>query len=260
MGEIGISTACFYPMYPEKALERITQFGAPVCEIFFNCFSELEMPFVRQLKSIADNGGTRVVSIHPFLSGLETFLLFSSYDRRTNDGIEIYKRHFEIASYLGADYFVLHGASNGSAFCGIEEYAERYMRISDAAKEFGITLTHENVCRTVTHSAEFVRELKHRISDISFTFDLKQCIRADQDPLEMIEAMGENIRHVHINDYDLVKKECRLPYEGNCDIQGIVKKLKSVGYNGNYIIEVYSDNYESDEDIKASMHKLTALV
>lgn len=261
MYDIGISTACFYPMYLEKALERITKFNVPICEIFFNCFSELEKPFVKELKAIVDSGGMKVSSIHPFLSGLETFLFFSQYDRRTSDGISIYKRMFEAAKTLGAEYFVLHGALNTSTFCGMECYAERYRMISDAAKEFGITLTHENVCRTVTCSAEFVKEFKEFTSDdVFFTFDLKQCLRANEDPFKMIDAMGKNIKNVHINDFDFAKKECRLPCDGDCDIQKIIEKLKSVGYNGNFIIEVYSENYNCDDDIASSFEKLGAIV
>lgn len=261
MFNIGISTACFYPMYLENALERITNFDVHVCEIFFNCFSELEHSFVKQLKNTADAAGIKISSIHPFLSGLETFLFFSPYERRTNDGIDIYKRHFENAKYLGADFFVLHGASNSTAFCGMEQYVERYRRIADAAKESGITLTHENVCRTVTSNSAFILEFKSAMNnEVSFTFDLKQCIRAGEDPLEMIQAMGENLKHVHINDFDFTKKECRLPCDGDCDIQGIINKLKSIGYSGNLITEVYSDNYKCSEDISRSLKRLRALL
>lgn len=259
MSNIGISTACFYPMHLEEALECITKFNVPVCEVFFNCFSELEKPFVTKLKNIADSAGLKVSSVHPFLSGLESFLFFSAYDRRLNDGIEIYKKIFQAASFLGAKYFVLHGAYPPS-FCGLEEYVIRYNRISDAAEQFGITLTHENVSRTVTAKAEFVKELKRATDNkISFTFDLKQCIRAEQDPFEMIEAMGQNIKNVHINDFDMAKKECRLPCQGNCDIRGVIEKLKSVGFDGNYITEVYSDNYSCHKDIERSLSELKTL-
>lgn len=260
MSDIGISTACFYPMYTEKALQKITNFNVPVCEIFFNCFSEMDINFIKKLKKIADSKNLKITSIHPFLSGLEGFLFFSEYKRRVDDGIDIYKRHFEAAAVLGAKYFVFHGALNSSSFCGMECYIERYKRIYDVAKTFGVTVTHENVSRTVSATVDFVKEFKKAMgSDASFTFDLKQCIRASQDPLEFIQAMGDKIRHVHINDFDFEKKECRLPCEGNCDISGIIGSLKSTGYDGDYIVEVYSDNYKSEDDIAASLKKLSLI-
>ncbi|MBE6689132.1 MAG: sugar phosphate isomerase/epimerase [Ruminococcaceae bacterium] len=260
MFDIGISTACFYPMYLEKALERITKFDISVCEIFFNCFSELEMSFVKELKSIADCHGVKVASVHPFLSGLESFLFFSPYDRRFGDGLDIYKKMFEAAQYLGTRYFVLHGAYPAS-FCGMDEYVRRYNMISDAALQYGIILTHENVSRTVTADADFISHMNVACnSSINYTFDLKQCIRAENDPLRMIEAMGNKIKNVHINDFDFAKKECRLPCDGNCDILSVLKKLKETGYDGNLIIEVYSDNYSSDDDIVNSISKLRELI
>ncbi len=261
MSNIGISTACFYPLYLEKALKRIAEFSAPCCEIFFNCFSELEKPFLKELKNIANAGGVKVSSIHPFLSALETFLFFTPYDRRFYDGLDQYKRFFEAAQFIGAEYFVFHGAFNSSPFCGMDIYCERYLSLCEEAKAFGITVTHENVCRTVTATPEFVRDFKKALNDnVSFTFDLKQCVKANQDPIKMLDAMGKNIKNFHINDFDFAKKECRLPLEGDCDISGVVNKIKSLGYNGNYIIEVYSDNYECDEDIRKAASKLKAIV
>jgi len=261
MAKTGISTACFYPMYPEEAMKIISNVGVSVCEVFFNCFSELEKPILKQLKSIAHDGGVSITSVHPFLSGIEGFLFFSAYDRRAKDGLDIYKRIFEAAAFLGADYFVLHGAPKNGMFLGMEKYAENYLAIAEGAKEFGITLTHENVCRTVTANADFVRDFKKALGDnANFTFDLKQCIRAGQNPFEMIDAMGGCIRNVHINDYDMVKKECRLPFDGNCDIESVINKLCSAGYDGNYIIEVYSDNYSCHEDISVSAQKLADFI
>ncbi|MBQ9940940.1 MAG: sugar phosphate isomerase/epimerase [Clostridia bacterium] len=260
MSKIGVSTACFYPMYTEKALEEVSTLGVSVCEIFLNCFSELEKPFLEKLRGILRAGNLSVTSIHPFLSAMEGYLFFSSYDRRTDDGIEIYKKMFYAAQYLGAEYFVLHGA-HGLVCNNVEEYAESYRRIARAANEFGITLTHENVCRTVSNSVDFIRKFKKSLNnDVSFTFDIKQCIRAGQNPLEMIDAMGDCIQNVHINDYDLEKKECRLPLCGNCDISGIIEKLKSYGYNGNYIIEVYNDNYSSKDEISVSAQRLESFI
>lgn len=261
MATTGISTACFYPMYPEEAMKIISGLGVSVCEVFFNCFSELEKPFLKELKAIADDGNISISSVHPFLSAIEGFLFFSSYDRRAKDGIDIYKKIFEAAAYLGANYFVLHGAPKGASFCGIDRYAEGYLALAESAAEFGITLTHENVCRTVSYDADFIRGFRKALNDnVSFTFDLKQCIRADQNPFKMIDAMGSCIKNVHINDYDMVKKECRLPFDGNCDIESVINKLLSVGYNGNFIIEVYSDNYSCHDDISASVQRLANFI
>ena len=105
----GISTACLYPELTEKALKQLAKRGVAAVEIFFNAPSELEESYIRELAQMARDGGIRIVSIHPFTSGFEPMLLFSSYRRRTLDGLECYKRYFHAANLLGADYIIIHG-------------------------------------------------------------------------------------------------------------------------------------------------------
>ena len=78
--KIGASTACFYPLETEKALKKVCELGYKYAEVFMNAPSELEEPFLKQLNTIAKDGGTDIVSVHPFLpiikDGLMTLFLF----------------------------------------------------------------------------------------------------------------------------------------------------------------------------------------
>ena len=105
----GLSTACFYPELTERGLMFAASIGAQAAEVFFNAPSELTDSFVRELRRIADGSGTRILSVHPFTSGLEPLLFFSGYRRRFCDGVELYKRYFHAANLLGANLLVLHG-------------------------------------------------------------------------------------------------------------------------------------------------------
>ena len=99
--KIGMSTSCLYPQLTETAFEKLGKNGIKTAEIFFNCYSELEPRFVKGLKATADNYGINVVSVHPTFSLAESFVLFSSYQRRYDEGHEIYKRNAEIVCALG---------------------------------------------------------------------------------------------------------------------------------------------------------------
>ncbi len=57
----------------------------------------------------ADAAGARIVSLHPYSSGYEPFLLYSAYARRFEDGKALYTRFFEAAAELGASIVVMHG-------------------------------------------------------------------------------------------------------------------------------------------------------
>lgn len=102
----GLSTACFYPELTERGLMFAASIGAQAAEVFFNAPSELTDSFVRELRRIADGSGTRILSVHPFTSGLEPLLFFSGYRRRFCDGVELYKRYFHAANLLGANLLV----------------------------------------------------------------------------------------------------------------------------------------------------------
>ena len=74
--KLGISTASFYPLITEQALEKICKSGIKYTEIFFNCNYELTDGFINELKTIADFYGTKITSVHPTASLAESCLFF----------------------------------------------------------------------------------------------------------------------------------------------------------------------------------------
>ena len=108
--DIGVSTACLYPLETEKALYELAKRGVKNVEIFVNSIDELEGQVLVELRRIIGEYGMNVISMHPFSSPMETLFLFGDYPRRTEYLIDIYKRYFEVMAEIGADVFVLHGA------------------------------------------------------------------------------------------------------------------------------------------------------
>ena len=91
-------------------MQQVTELGFPFAEVFFNARQELRPAFVRQLAAIAGDGGTQVVSVHPFSSFMESSCIFGDYQRRFEDTIDIYKETCHAAALLGAQFVVIHGA------------------------------------------------------------------------------------------------------------------------------------------------------
>ncbi len=255
---IGISSACYYSMPTEDAFKHLVKSGAKVCEMFFNTSSEISPPFCSEIAKVAADAGMKIDSVHPFSSFIETGYFFSDYARRIEEGIDIYRRYFEGAAGMGARFFVFHGA-NLTLGMEPEKYAERFHLLSTVAKKEGIFLCQENVSRCLAGKVEYVKALKDILGDdISFTLDIKQANRAGQDPFEMAKVMGKNIKLVHINDYN-EENDCLLPCRGNFDLKGLKSTLDAIGYEGNYIIEVYRKNYTEYSDIEDSYTKLNKL-
>lgn len=257
--EIGISTASFYPMDTCKALETIARFGVKRAEVFFNTFSELETPYITRLKSIADENGIRIASVHPFTSGMESFMLFSQYKQRFYDMLEYYKRYNDAANYLGAKIVVIHGDRVGAI--SDDEYLERFALLMENSARMGITTAQENVNKFKSASPNFILKMKNDIN-AKFVFDIKQAIRSGNDPYSIIDAMSDSLVHVHLSDslsYAEDKIEavvsdatCLLPGNGNFDFKQLFDKLNAIGYSGNIIIEVYKNSYNELCEIKTA--------
>ena len=246
----GISTACLYPMRLEESLATLLKMGFRLFEIFINTFSELTPGYIKNLQSILDGYGAQVKSIHPFTSGYEGFLLFSDYKRRYRDALTFYEQYFAAANILGAEIVVLHGQRDyANSSISEMEYCSRYEELFELGKRFGITVAQENVNKFRSESPGFIRRMRRYTNDnCAFVFDIKQAVRAEQDPYEMCEAMGDRIVHVHINDND-PSSDCLLPGSGAMNYQKLRKMLCSFGFDGDLIIEVYRKSFEQMEEL-----------
>lgn len=255
----GVSTACFYPAPTEEALLLAARSGAPCTEVFINADSEFRPDFFDRMAALAKEQGIEVISIHPFTSGMEPILFFSDYPRRMQDGLELYRRFFEMAARIGARYFVLHGARAQSALPD-EELFERFMALRRLAAQAGVRLLQENVVRCKSRSPEFIRHMRAYLgSEAEFVLDTKQALRSGVSLEEMCQAMGEGLRHVHISDYS-GEKDCLLPGKGRLDIAGFSRLLSESGYTGDILLEVYRDSYGQVQELFAAYRYLEEAV
>lgn len=252
---IGVSTSSFYPLETEEALEQLGKAGVKYTEIFFNALSELKPAFIDILEDILNNYGIKVTSVHPTMSLAESFMIFSNYERRYYEAEEQYRRYSEIAARFGAKYIIMHGGKPNGLTTD-EEYCERYMRLKDVTRENGVTVLQENVVRYRAGDIEFLRSMRDILGDeAEFCIDLKQSLRCGYDPYTLINEFSKNIKHYHISDHS-VASDCQLPGNGGFDFAEFFKKLKSAGYGGAAIIEVYSNAYKEYEEIFRSYREL----
>ncbi len=248
---IGVSTSCYYPLATEESLKKIALPGAKTCEIFFNSFSELDKPFLNELCHIKDEYGIHVPSVHPFFSFAEPYLLFSEYERRFWDTVELYKKYFEAANTLGARILVLHGGKESNAVHE-ELYFERFAKLLEVGKAFGVMTAQENVVHYRSQSPNFLGRMKKYIGDdFKVVLDIKQAARAGCSPFEFIQLLKNTIVHVHISDSNN-QHDCIPPGEGTFDFARLLAEMNVLGYTGDYIIELYRHSFESDSQITAS--------
>ena len=246
--KIGVSSACLYPEYLEEALDRLEAAGFSDFEVFFNAYSELRPEYLSSIKKERN-----IVSVHPFTSGFETFLLFSEHYRRFQDTAEGYKTYFSAAASLGAKIFVLHGQRDyDRSNISEEEYFERFAYLSRTARPFGVTLAQENVNRFRSENPAFIARMRRYLHDeCAFVLDIKQAVRAGFSPFAMLEAMGEKIVHVHLSDHNR-KENCLPPGKGSFDFPRFFRALEKIGFSGTPVIELYRRNFGRIRELTAA--------
>lgn len=251
--DIGISTGCLYPMLTEDCLKALCDIGFRNFEIFFNTFSELETDYLDNILKIISPYNAKVVSIHPFTSGFESYLLFSNYERRFYDGVTFYEKYFRTAKYIGANKVVLHGLTTVyKSSMTNSEYFTRFDILQNSAEKYNVSLLQENVNLFRSNNICFIKDMKTEIPlSAGFVCDVKQAVRGGISPFEMVQTMGSHLRHIHINDFDH-DNNCVLPGKGCFDFNLFFDTIKNAGFDNDIIIEVYRSSFETLNELSDS--------
>lgn len=255
----GCSTASFYPMQIEEALDILVGMDCKNVELFINASAEMTPGFIKELRRRTDDAGVTVTSVHPYTSAMEGMLLFSEYDRRTQEGFELYSRYMETAAMLGAAYVVIHGLyrmrkSLRSAH-GIsdETYYERMGKLFEMGRQLGAVPAQENVFNHRSSDPAFIAGMRKCLGNsCAFVLDLKQCRLSKVVLEEMMDAMGPRLSHVHLSDSD-DQQPCILPGRGTLDLNWLRGALQSRGYEGKIVTEVYRDAFQDMSELKESL-------
>lgn len=251
---VGASTSCFYPLKTEKAFSKVCKLGFKRAEVFFNTSSELEESFVNEIKKEADFYGVDILSIHPFSSALENMCIFGEYQRRYDDYISLYEKHFHAAAMLGARVVVIHGALDKRKILLPDEmYFERFSKLVELGKKEGVMVCQENVNRFKSQHISFCKKMRAALGDdFHMVFDVKQAIRAGYNPFDFLNEMKNEIVHVHLSDNLLPEQDCIAPGRGNFEFERLFKTLDDVNYQGGYVIEIYSRGLDVEKELSFS--------
>ena len=259
--DIGLSSACFYPLETEKSVLRACEAGTKTIEIFMNANSEFQPAFVKNMAEICKSYGVRVPSVHTMGSFTESFHLFSSYKRRFFEAKDTsFKRHFDVMHTLGAEILVMHGVKNPGSIED-EEYFDRFGELIRMGKSEGLKVCQENVVHYRSESPDLLLRMGEYIGDdFNMVFDIKQSIRTGVDPFYFAEKLHKYIRHIHISDHNN-ERDCIVPCKnGNFDFAKFFGMMKELGYQGDYIVELYENGYENDQELTCAIETLKKLL
>lgn len=253
--QLGVSTSCYFPLETEVSLAHLGAAGVRHAELFLNTLCETEPAFIQQLRAQCKETGLDIVAFHPFTSGMEPLYFASAYPRRVADGIKLYRKLFACAESLGAQIFTMHGDVKTNPV-DFSYYCENFATLAEIATEYGLTLSQENVVRCKSGSIDNIRRMRELLGDkVHFTLDVKQAVRSGEDPFDMLDAMAGKICHVHLSDHT-VQHDCLPPGKGDLDCAAFFRRLRATGFNRNIIVELYRENFATDQDLADSLDYL----
>ena len=170
-----------------------------------------------------------------------------------------YQRYFECAAALGARYLTFHGERDMGITDNPARWArkcEAYRRLCGIASACGVTLAQENVAWCRSRDPGFLRALYRDVPELRYTLDIKQARRAGRDWKEFIDAVGDRIVNVHINDFS-AEQTCLLPGAGSMDYADFFSRLRGAGYDGHTLIEVYRSNFTDKAELARAVRTLS---
>lgn len=259
--EVGMSTACFFGrLLNEEALREIGDMGIHLAEVFFAGQCEYAPSFLHELRQIAREKDVRIRSIHAFTTQFEPQLL-SIHPRQYGEAMETLYKVLSAAQTLGADTYVFHGPPYLKTARKLEiDYARvgrTISEIADLAADYGVRLCYETVHWCWYQFPDFApRLLEHVESDnLFFTLDMKQAAQSGYEMSEYIDKMDGRLAHVHVCDFRVDPRRgtvpC-MPMQGQADWNGLRSKLRDVGFSGDMMLEVYTRDYDTREQLLES--------
>ncbi len=257
--EIGVSTASLFKRkHNEDALITLNELDAKVCEIFLGTYSEYTLDFGKLL--LDRLGKLKVHSIHTLNTHFEP-QLFGSSDRALEDAYNIYENCLKVGKLLNANAYTMHGIARfkkGALYNNYKKIAQNFEVASTLAKKYDIKLCVENVEWAFYNHVGFYKNISQYFDGLYTCLDVKQARISGDSYVDYINEMGDKIITVHLSDVNDEGHIC-LPGKGNFDFNDLFCRLKDVGFNGDMLIEVYTDDYDEISEIKDSLDYLREL-
>ena len=178
-------------------------------------------------------------------------------------------RSLEIAAELGAPTIIVHPAVICPHLSADDRFymnMEFYSRVIDRAKGLGVTVAIENmwgrhkdfrdriVKSVCSDAAEMIRYIDALGGDAVACLDVGHAGLVGEAADEMIIALGDRLKALHIHDNDFVHDLHTAPFVGKMNFAAITKALHKIGYKGDITLEAnyFTDNMP-DELVPAAL-------
>ena len=184
----------------EEQLKGLNQFGIDFLEIRHvdkKNVSVLTKSEILEVKSMLDHYGIRVSAVGSPLGKIPL-------DGNMEEHLETAKRIFDAATVWGADYvriFSFYPAEGHLITEQKNEVIEALSRLIVAAREFEISLCHENEAKIYGDVPSRCKEiLDYFDGELGCVFDMGNFVLEGVNPIDAYETLKDHISYFHIKD------------------------------------------------------------
>lgn len=244
--QVALSSAAVFPERTPDAFEAAARLGYDGVEIMVTADPVSQDAAV--LGRLSDHYGVPVLAVHsPCLLLTQRIWGHEPWGKLRRAG--------EVAQQLGARVVVVH-----PPFRWQREYARDFgAGLAQLAQETGIAFAAENLYPLRPSATEVAAYAPHwnpvEIDCPHTTLDLSHTAVSGSDALQLADALGERLTHVHLADGTKpgLPDEHLVPGRGSQPCAELLRRLVANGYQGVVVLEVTTRRASSDAERQADL-------
>ncbi|MGY5764678.1 sugar phosphate isomerase/epimerase family protein [Brachybacterium sp. DNPG3] len=228
---VGLSSSSVFPAGVEECFRLADRIGYDGVEVMVSYPKDSQDPAT--LRRYAERYDQPIMSLHAptlfFLQGLWGRDAWVKIERTVQMAVEL-----DVPTVVAHPPFRWQGSYAKEFVGGVAELEERY----------GVAIAVENMYPWRTGLREVMVYLPdHDPTDEDYahvTVDLSHAATAGDDPLEMIDRLGDRLTHLHLADGSgrTTKDEHLPPGEGNQPCAEVLRRLANRGWSGSVLLEI----------------------
>jgi inosose dehydratase len=168
------------------------------------------------------------------------------YDEILDDEFHKIEKAISLAKQFGAENLIVGGGAQRASGIRESDYAKLAIqldRVTDLAAAAGLTACFHPHLSTIVEGPEQLSKIMS-LSKISFCPDTAHLVAGGGDPAALIRKYPNQVRHVHLKDFQS-QPFAFLPLgKGTIDFGDIFAALKEINYQGWAVVEL--DGYDGD--------------
>jgi sugar phosphate isomerase/epimerase len=245
-----LSTASGYPLNGAATFEIAARLGYDGVEVMV--WTDPVSQDAQALRRLSEHHGLPIVSLHA------PTLLITQRVWGTDPWPKL-RTSCEVAVAAGAGTVVVH-----PPFRWQREYARGFaIGVAELEAEYGVRVAVENMYPWRARGRELMAYLPHwdpvGQPYEHVTLDTSHTATAGVDPIEMADALGERLVHLHLADGSGSSKDEHLvPGRGNQPCADLLERLAAQGWSGNVVVEVSTRRAASPDEREADLAEALA--